>query len=67
MKEVVCSPPFGWPAVVTQWQFAPVVTALVALFAGLYLWGVVAGGPAAPGPAVAGLADRLFWPGWPSS
>ncbi len=33
--------PFGLSAVVTQWQFAPIVTVLVALFAGLYLWGVV--------------------------
>ena len=34
-------PPFGWSAVLTQWQFAPVVTALVAVFAVLYAWGVV--------------------------
>lgn len=34
-------PPFGWSAVLTQWQFAPVVTVLVAVFAGLYCWGVV--------------------------
>ena len=34
-------PPFGWSAVLTQWQFAPVVTALVAVFAVLYGWGVV--------------------------
>jgi cytochrome c oxidase assembly factor CtaG len=33
--------PFGWQAVFTQWQSAPVVTALVAVAAGLYLWGVV--------------------------
>jgi cytochrome c oxidase assembly factor CtaG len=34
-------PPFGWHAVVTQWQFAPIVTGLVAALAGLYLWGVL--------------------------
>ena len=34
-------PPFGWNAVLTQWQAAPVVTACVVLLAGLYLWGVV--------------------------
>jgi cytochrome c oxidase assembly factor CtaG len=33
-------PPFGWSAVFTQWQFAPIVTALAVVFAGLYLWGV---------------------------
>jgi len=32
--------PFGWSAVVGQWQFAPVVTALVAVSLVLYLWGV---------------------------
>jgi len=34
-------PPFGLPAVVTQWQFAPVVTGVVAVSAVLYGWGVV--------------------------
>ena len=48
-------PPFGWSAVVTQWQFAPVVTVLVALFAGLYLWGVV---------RVARHHPQRPWPGW---
>ena len=48
-------PPFGWSAVVTQWQFAPVVTVLVALFAGLYLWGVV---------RVARRHPQRPWPGW---
>jgi len=33
--------PFGWSAVLTQWQFAPVVSAAVAISAGLYAWGVV--------------------------
>src|ERR1700735_4033604 len=32
-------PPFGWHAVVTQWQFAPIVTGSVAVLPGLYLWG----------------------------
>jgi len=34
-------PPFGVTEVVSRWQFAPVVTGLVVLAAGLYLWGVV--------------------------
>ena len=33
-------PPFGWHAVLTQWEFAPIVTALAAVTAVLYLWGV---------------------------
>ncbi|HET9898575.1 MAG TPA: cytochrome c oxidase assembly protein [Streptosporangiaceae bacterium] len=33
--------PFGWQAVFTQWQSAPVVTVSVLVAAGLYLWGVV--------------------------
>jgi cytochrome c oxidase assembly factor CtaG len=33
-------PPFGWHAVLTQWQAAPVVTASVVVLASLYLWGV---------------------------
>jgi putative copper resistance protein D len=58
-------PAFGWQAVVTQWQFAPVVTACVAVAAGLYLWGAFRVGrrhPARPWPAwrtgmfLAGLA-----------
>jgi putative copper resistance protein D len=47
-------PPFGWQAVATQWQAAPVVTGSVAIAAGLYLWGVVRVGrrhPARPWPA----------------
>ena len=46
--------PFGWQAVVTVWQFAPVVTAAVVTAAGLYLWGVVRVArehPARPWPA----------------
>jgi putative copper resistance protein D len=34
-------PPFSWTEVLTQWQFAPVVTGFTAVFAGLYLWGVI--------------------------
>jgi putative copper resistance protein D len=34
-------PPFTWTEAVTQWQFAPVVTAFTVVFGGLYLWGVV--------------------------
>jgi cytochrome c oxidase assembly factor CtaG len=33
-------PAFGWRAVLTQWQAAPVVTVSVIALAGLYLWGV---------------------------
>jgi cytochrome c oxidase assembly factor CtaG len=47
-------PPFGWSAVVTQWQFAPVVTGLAVVAAGLYLWGalrVARRHPARPWPA----------------
>jgi cytochrome c oxidase assembly factor CtaG len=34
-------PPYSVIEVVTQWQFAPVVTAAVAVFGGLYVWGAV--------------------------
>jgi putative copper resistance protein D len=34
-------PPFSWGEALTLWQFAPVVTGFTAVFAGLYLWGVV--------------------------
>jgi cytochrome c oxidase assembly factor CtaG len=33
-------PPFGWSAVVTDWQFAPVVTGFTLVAAAAYLWGV---------------------------
>jgi putative copper resistance protein D len=33
-------PAFGWQAVVTRWEFAPVVTAAAVVVAALYLWGV---------------------------
>jgi putative copper resistance protein D len=32
-------PGFGWQAVLTQWEFAPVVTGAVVVVAALYLWG----------------------------
>jgi cytochrome c oxidase assembly factor CtaG len=51
-------PPFGWSAALTQWQFAPAVTALVVLFAGLYLWGVV---------RVAKRHPARPWPVWRTS
>jgi len=34
-------PPFNWTEAVTNWQFAPLVTAFTAVAAGLYLWGAV--------------------------
>ena len=34
-------PPFGWRAVLTQWQAAPIVTVAVVSLAALYVWGVV--------------------------
>jgi putative copper resistance protein D len=46
-------PPFGWEAAVGRWQFAPVVTVLVVIAAGLYLWGarrVARRHPARPWP-----------------
>src|ERR1700685_1410647 len=48
-------PPFGWSAVFTQWQFAPVVTAFVVVAAGLYGWGVV---------RVAWRHPARPWPAW---
>ena len=48
-------PPFGWHAVLTQWQAAPVVTASVVVVACLYLWGVV---------RVARQHPARRWPGW---
>src|SRR5580692_5586416 len=46
-------PPFGWQAVLERWEFAPVVTAIVVVFAALYLWGawrVARRHPARPWP-----------------
>lgn len=48
-------PPFGWQAVLTHWQSAPVVTAFAVLAAGLYLWGVV---------RVARRHPARPWPAW---
>ena len=48
-------PPFDWHSVVSQWQFAPVVTASVAVAAGLYLWGVL---------RVARRHPARPWPAW---
>jgi cytochrome c oxidase assembly factor CtaG len=47
--------PFGWSAVLTQWQFAPIVSASVAIAAGLYGWGVV---------RVARRHPARPWPAW---
>jgi cytochrome c oxidase assembly factor CtaG len=47
--------PFGWQAVVTVWQFAPIVTSIVVILAGLYLWGVV---------RVARRHPARPWPAW---
>ncbi len=47
--------PFGWQAIATVWQFAPVVTVAVILAAGLYLWGVV---------RVARRHPARPWPAW---
>src|SRR5579859_571352 len=46
-------PAFGWHAVLTQWQFAPVVTAAAGAAAAAYLWGawrVARRHPARPWP-----------------
>ena len=48
-------PPFGWNAIVTVWQFAPVVTGFSAVAAVAYLWGVV---------RVARRHPARPWPGW---
>jgi cytochrome c oxidase assembly factor CtaG len=48
-------PPFGWSSVLTDWQFAPVVTVVVALAAALYGWGVV---------RVARRHPARPWPPW---
>jgi putative copper resistance protein D len=48
-------PQFGFGAVLTQWQSAPVVTAFAVLAAGLYLWGVV---------QVARRHPARPWPAW---
>jgi cytochrome c oxidase assembly factor CtaG len=47
--------PFGWHAIVTVWQFAPAVTAIAVILAGLYLWGVI---------RVARRHPARPWPAW---
>jgi cytochrome c oxidase assembly factor CtaG len=47
--------PFSWSAVVTVWQFAPIVTSAVMILAGLYLWGVA---------RVARRHPARRWPAW---
>jgi cytochrome c oxidase assembly factor CtaG len=47
--------PFSWSAVFTVWQFAPIVTSVVVILAGLYLWGVV---------RVARRHPARRWPAW---
>ena len=47
--------PFGWQAVVTVWQFAPIVTGAVVILAALYLWGVL---------RVARRHPARPWPAW---
>jgi len=51
-------PPFSWSAVLTQWQFAPIVTAVAVVLAGLYGWGVV---------RVAKRHPARPWPIWRTS
>ncbi len=48
-------PPFGWQAVLTQWQFAPLVTAFAVIAAVLYGWGVI---------RVARRHPARPWPAW---
>jgi putative copper resistance protein D len=48
-------PPFGWNAILTVWQFAPVVTAFTSVAAAAYLWGVV---------RVARRHPARPWPAW---
>jgi putative copper resistance protein D len=48
-------PPFGWHAVLEHWEFAPVVTAVAAVAAALYLWGAL---------RVARRHPARPWPWW---
>jgi putative copper resistance protein D len=48
-------PPFGWQAIVSVWQFAPVVTGLAVAAAAAYLWGAV---------RVARRHPARPWPAW---
>ena len=49
-------PAFGWQAVLTRWEFAPVVTAAVLAVGALYLWGAWRVRPPPSGPALAMVA-----------
>ena len=48
-------PPFGLSAALTQWQFAPIVSVVVVVLAGLYGWGVL---------RVARAHPARPWPAW---
>jgi cytochrome c oxidase assembly factor CtaG len=48
-------PPFGWSTVLTQWQFAPIVSVSVLIAACLYGWGAV---------RVARRHPARPWPAW---
>ena len=55
-------PPFTWSEALTNWQFAPIVTAGVVIAAGLYAWGAVRvrrRHPARPWPLWRGLMFLL--------
>jgi putative copper resistance protein D len=55
-------PPFTWSEALTNWQFAPIVTAGTVLAAGLYLWGMARvrrRHPARPWPLWRGLMFLL--------
>ena len=55
-------PPFSWSEALTNWQFAPIVTAGVVIVAGLYAWGMVRvrrRHPARPWPLWRGLIFLL--------
>jgi putative copper resistance protein D len=55
-------PPFTWSEALTNWEFAPIVTAGVVIAAGLYAWGMIRvrrRHPARPWPLWRGLAFLL--------
>ena len=41
MPGMTGRPPLSWSTAFSQWTFSPVITALLVLLGGLYLWGVV--------------------------
>ena len=55
--------PFGFQTVVDVWHFAPVVTGVVVVAAGLYLWGVqrVARRHPARPPGTKGDSQTCWW------